>query len=167
MLIYGNDDFLRNIFYAPTEGTKQYNKREELRNLIDKGKGHLLGKWICERVDKASDETINKKYAEYKPCEITEKDEKTAKALGKHVINLYSTGISQWFKIKDVKKLRRDIEDDPIIKNQMAVLGCLLACIFGDHLAPVLASVLMAAHTSNNLDSGDESENKNEGYEID
>ena len=47
----------------------------------------------------------------------------------------------------------------------MAVLGCLLVCIFGDYLAPVLASVLMAAHTSNNLDSGDESENKNEGYE--
>ena len=81
-----------------------------IRNLIDKGKGHLLGIWIYERADKASDETINKKYVEYKPREITEKDEKTAKALGKHVINLYSTGISQWLKIKDVKKLRRDIE---------------------------------------------------------
>ena len=110
MQIYGNDDFLRDMFYTPKEGTKQYNKREELRNLIDKGKGYLLGIWIYERADKASNETINKKYVEYKPREITEKDEKTAKALGKHVINLYSTGISQWFKIKDVKKLRRDIE---------------------------------------------------------
>ena len=47
----------------------------------------------------------------------------------------------------------------------MAVLGCLLVCTFGDYLALVLASVLTAAHTSKNLDSGDESENKDEGYE--
>ena len=45
---------------------------------------------------------------------------KTGKALGKHVINLYSTGISCWLKIKDVKKLREDVENDPIIKDQMA-----------------------------------------------
>ena len=89
----------------------------------------------------------------------------TGKALGKHVINLYSAGISQWVKIKDVKKLHQDIEDDPITKDQMAVLGCLLLCTFGDYLTPVLASVLITAHTLNNLDPGDESENKNEGYE--
>ena len=68
-------------------------------------------------MDKASDETINKKYAEYKQHELNEKGEKTGKALGKHIINLYSTGISRWLKIKDVKKLRQDIENDPIIKN--------------------------------------------------
>ena len=85
---------------------------------------HLLGhKWTHERVDKASDETINKKYCEYKQREITEKGEKTGNALGKHVINLYSTGISRWLKIRDVKKLKQDIEDDPIIKDQMANLG--------------------------------------------
>ena len=33
---------------------------------MDKRKGHLLGsKWTHDRVDKASNETINKKYAEY------------------------------------------------------------------------------------------------------
>ena len=47
----------------------------------------------------------------------------------------------------------------------MAALGCLLMCTFGDYLAPVLAPVLIAAHTSNNLDSDNESENKNEGCE--
>ena len=78
---------------------------------------------------------------------------------------MYSAGISQWVKIKDVKKLHQDIEDDPITKDQMAVLGCLLLCTFGDYLAPVLASVLITVHTLNNLDPGDESENKNEGYE--
>ena len=57
-------------------------------------KVHLLGsKWTRERVDKASDEIINKTYAEYKQRELNEKGEKTGKALGKHVINLYSTGI--------------------------------------------------------------------------
>ena len=47
-----------------------------------------------ERVDKASDETINKTYVEYKQRELNEKGEKTGKAPSKHVINLYSTGIS-------------------------------------------------------------------------
>ena len=79
----------------------------------------------------------------------------------KHVINLYSTGISQWVKIKDAKKLCQDIETDPIIKDQMAGLGCLFVCTFGNYLAPVL----IAAHTADNVDFGNEPES--EGYEID
>ena len=110
-------------------------------------------------MDKVSEEIINKTYAEYKQKELNEKDEKTGKALGKHVINLYSTGVSWWLQIKDVKKLRQDIENDPIIKDQMVNLGCLLVCTFGNFLTPVL----VAAHTSNNLDFGDELEN--EDYE--
>ena len=90
-------------------------------------------------------------------------EKKTEKALGKHVINLYSTGISGMVKIKDVHKLQQDIENDPIIKVQMASLGCLLECTFGSLLAPV--SVL--AHTINNLDLGDEQGHENEGYKID
>ena len=54
-------------------------------------------------MDKASDETINKTYVEYKQRELNEKGEKTGKALGKHVINLYSTGISRVTKIRDIK----------------------------------------------------------------
>ena len=118
---------------------------------------HLLGhKWTHGRVDKANDEIINKTYAEYRQCELNEKGEKTGKALGKHVINLYCTGISQWLKIKDVKKLPQDIENDPVIKDQMVNLGCLSVCTFGDYLAPVL----IAAHTANNLDLGGEPENE-------
>ena len=68
---------------------------------------HLLGhKWTHERVDKASNEIINKTYAEYKQRELNKKDKKTGKGLGKHVINLYSTGISQRVKIRDVHKLQ-------------------------------------------------------------
>ena len=77
-------------------------------------------------MDRASGKTINKTYDAYKQRQMNEKGEKTGKALGKHVINLYSTGISRVVKIKDVKKLQEDIENDPIIKDQMDNLGCLL-----------------------------------------
>ena len=66
-------------------------------------------------------------------------------------------------KIRDVKKLQQDIENDPIIKDQMADIGCVLVYTFGNFLAPVL----VAAHTVNNLDLGDEQGLENEGYESD
>ena len=155
-----DDDVFGDAADTPKEGIEQYKKREEyLKSVIDKGKlGH---KWMHGRVDKASDETINKIYVEYRQRELNEKYEKTGKALGKHVINLYSTGISRWVKIKDVKKLRQEIENDSIIKDQMASLGSLFVCTFGDYLIPIL----IAAHTYNNVDSSDEPENKNKGYE--
>ena len=53
-------------------------------------------------------------------------------------------------KIRDVKKLQQDIENDPIIKDQMANLDCIFVYTFDNFLAPVL----MASHTVNNLDLG-------------
>ena len=136
--ILNDDDFLGDTVDTPKESNEQHKKRECIKSFMDKGKGYLLGsEWTHERVDKASDETINKKYVEYKQRELNEKDEYTGKAFCKHVINLYSTGISRWVKIKDVKKLRQDIENDPIIKDQMAGLGCLFVCTFGDWLIPI------------------------------
>ena len=38
----------------------------------------------------------------------------------------------------------------------MAALGCLFVCMFGNYLAPFL----IAAHTSNNVDFGDEPEDE-------
>ena len=152
-----DDDFFGDVVDTPEEGIEQYKKQEELKSVIDKGKlGH---KWTHRRVDKASDEIITKTYAEYKQRKLNEKGEKTGKALGKHVINLHSTGISRRLEIKDVKKLRQGTENDPIIKDQMANLGCLFVCTFGDYLPPVL----IAAHTANNVDFGNEP--GNEGYE--
>ena len=90
-----------------------------------------------------------------------EKGEKTAKLLGKNVIKFYSKGISRFVKIRDAKKLRQDIEDDPIIKDQMAALGCPLVHTLYDYLWPFL----IAVHTADNLDFGNEPEN--EGYESD
>ena len=114
-------------------------------------------------MEKASDETINKTYAEYKQRELNEKGEEAGKILGKHVINLYSTGISRVVKISNVKKLLQDIENDPIIKDQMVNVGCLLLCTFGNFLAPVL----VAAHAVNNLDLGDGQGLENEDFESD
>ena len=153
-----DDDSFDDIIDTP-------KKRECLKSVIDKGKGYFLGgKWTHERVEKASDETINKKYAEYKQHELNKKGENIGKTLGKHVINLFSTGISRWLKIKDVKKLHQGIENDPIIKDQIAALGCcLIVCTFGDYLT----SILIAAHTANNVDFGDEQGHENEGYEND
>ena len=62
-------------------------------------------------------------------------------------------------KIRDVHKLQQGIENDPIIKDQMAGLNCLLVCTFRSLLAPVL----VVAHTVSSLDLGD----KNEGYKSD
>ena len=103
--ILNDDEFFGDVVDTPKEGIEQHKKRECLKSVIDKGKAHLLGhKWTHGRVDKDSDEIINKTYAEYKQHELTEKGEKTGKALGKHVLNLYSTGISRWLKIKDATK---------------------------------------------------------------
>ena len=45
----------------------------------------------------------------------------------------------------------------------MAVLGCLFMCVFGNYLVPVL----IAAHTANSLDFGDEQDHGIEGHESD
>ena len=60
---------------------------------------------VHERFDKASDENINKIYIKYKQRELIKKGDKTGKALGKHVISLYSSSISQVIKIMDAKKM--------------------------------------------------------------
>ena len=159
--VLNDDEFFGDVVDTPNKGTEQHEKREELKSIIDKGK--LEHKLTHNKVDKASDEIINKTYAEYKQRELNEKREKTGKGLGKHVINLYSTGISQMVKIRNVHKLQQDIENDPIIKDQMASLGCLLVCTFGSLLAPVL----VLAHTINNSDLGNEQCHENEGYESD
>ena len=136
------EDVLNDVVDTPREGIEQHKKREELKDVVDRSKlGH---KWAYRRVDNENNEIINKMYAEYK---TREKRKKTGKVLDKHVINLYSTEISRWLKIKDVKKLRQDIKNDRIIKDQMVNLGCLFVCTFGNYLAPIL----IAAHTANKV----------------
>ena len=87
-----DNDLFGDAVDTPKEGIEQHKKQEYLNSVKDRGKlGH---KWTHRKVHKASDETINKIYLEYRQLELNEKGEKTGKALGKLVINLYSTGIS-------------------------------------------------------------------------
>ena len=75
--ILNDDDFFGDIADTPKEGIDQHKKREYLKSVIDKGKTYLLGsKWTHERVDKVSDEVINKTYAEYEQREILKKGKK-------------------------------------------------------------------------------------------
>lgn len=48
-----------------------------------------------------------------------EKGEKTEKVSGKNGISLYSTRISRVVKMADIQKLQQDLENDPIIRDQM------------------------------------------------
>ena len=82
----------------------------------------------------------------YKQEENKQKADKTGKAVGTHIVNLYSNGISKLISINDVNKLKKDIEDDPIIKDSMADIGALLVGTFGKLLSPML----VVAHTVNN-----------------
>ena len=77
--------------------------------------------------------------------------EKAGKAPGRHVIGLYLRDISQVDEFRDLRKLQKHIENDPIIRDQIGNLGCLLMCTFSNFVA----LVLVAAHTVNNLDLGD------------
>ena len=80
---------------TPPEDVEQRKKRIALKSVIKK---HLLdnGKILCtsERNDKAMDATIDKLYADWKQHEIQQKAEATGYAIGGHVLNLYSIGIS-------------------------------------------------------------------------
>ena len=75
--ILNDGDFFRDIVDTPKEGIEQHKKRGYLSSVIDRCKAYLLGhKWTQEKVDKGSDEIINKTYAEYKQHRITEKVKK-------------------------------------------------------------------------------------------
>ena len=85
------------------------------------------------------------------------------RSLGKHVISLYSTGIAQLVKIRDEKKLQLDIESDPIVKEEMGNLDCLLVGTFDNFLA----LVLVTAHTVKNKDVSHKQGFDVKGYEGD
>ena len=63
--ILNGNEFFGDVGDTPKKGIEQHKKREELKSVIGKVKAHLLGgNWTHGRADKASDEVINKKYAE-------------------------------------------------------------------------------------------------------
>ena len=65
--ILSNNEIFGDVADTPKEEIEQHKNQKELKSVIDKDNAHLLGhKWTHGRVDKASDETINKRYVEYR-----------------------------------------------------------------------------------------------------
>ena len=63
--ILNDDDFFVDVVDTSKECTEQHKKRKCLKSLMDRGKAHLLGhKWTHEKMNKVSDEIINKTYTE-------------------------------------------------------------------------------------------------------
>ena len=79
--ILSNNDFFGDVADTPKEKIEQHKNQKELKSVIDKDNAHLLGqKWTHGRVDKASDDIINKRYVEYRQRELNKKGRKTGKA---------------------------------------------------------------------------------------
>ena len=71
--ILNDDDFFGDSVDTPKEGIEKHRKQECLKSIMSKGRSYVLGsKWTQKKLDKASDETINKLYAEYKQRELNE-----------------------------------------------------------------------------------------------
>ena len=68
---------------------------------------------------------------------------------------IYSKGVSRILKIDSVERLRRDIVNEPIIKESMADVVVLMVGTFGRFLAPLL----IVAHTANHTEGFKETEN--------
>ena len=101
--ILNDDDFCRDIVDTPNEGIEQHRKRECLKSVIRKGKVYLLGsKWTHVKVDNASDETVNKTYAE-----------KTGKALSKLLLKILGSLKSGM--LKNYGKILRMIQSSKTI----------------------------------------------------
>ena len=127
------------------------SKREFLIAQVEQGKADKLpGKtpWTVKRLRKATDQVIEKLHHEYHQADVRHKAETTGKAVSAHVVNMYSKSVSRVIKIDNVEQLRRDIDNDPIIKESMADVGALMVGTFGRYLAPLL----IAAHTANHAE---------------
>lgn len=124
------------------------DKRDFLKGIIDQGKADKLpGKtpWTVKRIEKATDKVIEKLYHEYHQADAKYKAAMTGKAIGTHVVKMYSEGVSKVVNIDNVEQLRKDIDSDPIIKESMSQVGALMVTTFGKLLAPIL----LLAHTVN------------------
>ena len=141
-------DGLLNVLLPDTdERDEGENGRDFFGIVIYQGKGDmLLGKtpWTTARLKKVSDAGIEKLKNHFLQAEAKLKAEKTGNVVSKHVVNLYSVGVSRILKIGSTDQLRRDIDSDPVIRESMADIGALLVGTFGRFLTPLL----IAAHTA-------------------
>ena len=115
------------------------------RDFLIKNRTKLPKKITEAKLRKLSNDAVEELFNEFQEGEAQCKAEMTGKAVSKHVINLYATGVSKMVKLDSIEKLRMDIDNDPIIKESMADVGALLVGTFGRFLAPIL----FLAHTAN------------------
>ena len=101
--------------------------------------------WTVELIDQASNEEMEKLHSKYTQKELQNKGKKTGKAMRKHLIKIYSNGVSKVLRIDDMEQLMKDIDEDPIIKDSMADIGALMVSTFGKWFSPIL----IACHTEN------------------
>ena len=137
---------------TPREGVENRENREFWKDLITQGK-ELPGKkpWTVELIDQTSNEEGKKLHSKYTQKELQRKGEKTGKAIGKHLIKLYSNGVSKVLRIDDMEQLRKDIDEDPIIKDSMADIGALMVSTSGKWVSPILIACHTASHTQGSM----------------
>ena len=101
-----NHEFSADTIDTPKECIEHYKETRMFKGCIKEGKVYFQGgkkQRTLDRVDKASNRTINKIYAEYKQHKLKENGEITKRAFERHVIGLHLSGISHFVKMKDVK----------------------------------------------------------------
>ena len=131
---------------TPKEGVENREKREFLKELITQGKKLSVKKpWTVELIDQASNEEVEKLHSKYTQKDLQHKEEKTGKAMGKHLIKIYANGVRKVLRIDDIEQLRKNIKEDPFIKDSMTDVGALIISTFGKCMSPIL----MACHTAN------------------
>ena len=135
---------------TPAEGAVQRKNIQTLKDAIHHEKAHFLpgkkGKWSSTEIDKKTNEEVEKLYNIYIQQHTQVKGEMTGRMVGRHLINLYSNGVSKVLKIDDIEQLRRDIDEDPIIKDSMADIGVLMVTTFGRWLSPIVVTFYMVNH---------------------
>ena len=144
-------DELLNVLLPDTGGGSEVeeNGREFFINAINQGKGNLLpGRtpWTVARIKKVSDAGIDELKSHFVQVDTKLKAERTGKAVSKHVVNFYSTGVSKIVKIDSIDQLSKDMDEDLIIRDLRAEVGALLVETFGRFLAPLLVCMYVCMY---------------------
>ena len=153
------------------EGVIQHKKREVLKDVVKKGKAYLLGDnkpWTIDQVDKANEKLIDKLYQNYTQYEIQYKAEKVGRAIWEPFVNIYTNGITKLLEIYNLKQLKKDIINDPSIKDSMMDIGALMVLTFGKYLSPLLILCYTAKHSKwAHIKIEDENQNENQNENQD
>ena len=133
----------------PEEGVCK--KLETLKDAIQYRKVHFLpgkkGKLSNVEIERKTDQDVEKLYNMYMQRGTQVKCEMAGGVMSMQKLKLYLGGISKVLKIDDKKELRRENDENPIIKDNMAYTGPLILCTFGPWLPLILIGCHTASHT--------------------